>query len=298
MMPEVAILGSGSGFATKDRFCTCIAVMAEPHLYLLDCGEPASALLRRAGIDVGALRALFVSHMHSDHIGGIPQLISAVSLPARGSVKKFKPWSVSSDDPWYRDGLNFPAEPVSAVPGIRRRVDVVMPEAGIAPVRNFLDAVFIAPDQLPFDLEFRPAAAGVAYMDEVVAVMSAPTGHLDANPSYARLPPERRQCFGYRLDLAGRALVFSADVDLPSDLAPLLHGKIDTLIMEVAHYDPTGLRDFLVPYDIGRVVLSHIHPGLEQRISELVRDWADDRFIIATDGMRFSLAPTANGTSS
>ena len=92
MIPEIVILGSGAGFSTRERFCTSVAVLAEPHLYLLDCGEPAAALLRRAGIDIVALRALFVSHLHADHVGGLPQIVSAFGLPARGSVKKFKPW--------------------------------------------------------------------------------------------------------------------------------------------------------------------------------------------------------------
>jgi ribonuclease Z len=292
-MAEIAILGSGSGFPTRDRFCTSVALMVEPALYLFDCGEPASALLRRAGIDAGALRAVFLSHMHSDHVSGLPQLVSAVSLPARGNVARFKPWSVSSTDPWYREGLSFPA---GTLPAGRRKVEIVMPSSGIDAVRNFLDAVFLAPAQLPFDLIFTPVRQGLAYDDGVVRLTAAANDHLNANPSYRDMPADRRQSYSCRADVAGRTVVFSGDVNRPEDLAPLLKGRVDLLIMEVAHYDPSGLRDFLAGFAVDRVVLSHIHPGLEERIAGLVQAWGDDRITIARDGMRLPLGRADNGT--
>lgn len=289
MKVEIVILGSGAGFAANNRSCTSIALLVEPDLYLFDCGEPASAALRKAGIDVGALRALFISHMHADHVGGLPQLVSAVSLPARGPVAKFKPWSVSSDDPWYRNGLAFPKAPVLPLPGVRRRLEVHMPGAGIAPIRNLLEAVYLDDKRLPFDLGFTAAEAGEIYRDAQVAVTAAPNRHLDANPSYRELPAERRQSFSYRIDAGGKSVVFSGDVGGPEDLAPLLRGRVDLLIMEVAHYDPTGLHDFFAGFDIGQIVLSHIHPGLETSIAELVGAWNDAQISIAMDGTRIAV---------
>jgi ribonuclease BN (tRNA processing enzyme) len=130
----------------------------------------------------------------------------------------------------------------------------------------------------------------VSYDDGVLRLTATQNDHLNANPSYCDLSPERRQSYSYRADVGGRALVFSADVNRPEDLVPLLGGRVDLLVMEAAHYDPAGLRDFLSGFDIARVVLSHIHPGLEERVAALVSDWADPRITMARDGTTLALS--------
>ena len=42
---------------------------------LLDCGATSLSALRRCGLDPGEVAAVFVSHLHGDHFGGIPFLI-------------------------------------------------------------------------------------------------------------------------------------------------------------------------------------------------------------------------------
>ena len=42
---------------------------------LLDCGATSLSALRARGLDPGELSAVFVSHLHADHFGGLPFLI-------------------------------------------------------------------------------------------------------------------------------------------------------------------------------------------------------------------------------
>lgn len=73
----VTFAGSGDAFGSGGRFQACIhlrpPVPSAP--VLLDCGATSLTALRRCGLDPGEIGAVFVSHLHGDHFGGLPFLI-------------------------------------------------------------------------------------------------------------------------------------------------------------------------------------------------------------------------------
>ena len=58
---------------------------AEPAPVLLDCGATSLPALRRCGLDPGGIGAVFVSHLHGDHFGGLPFLILDGQFARRAS---------------------------------------------------------------------------------------------------------------------------------------------------------------------------------------------------------------------
>jgi ribonuclease BN (tRNA processing enzyme) len=77
--PALAITfaGSGDAFGSGGRYQACIHLRGpeghEP--VLLDCGATSLSALKRLGLDPGEVAAVFVSHLHGDHFGGLPFLI-------------------------------------------------------------------------------------------------------------------------------------------------------------------------------------------------------------------------------
>jgi ribonuclease Z len=81
MLPfSVTILGSSSALPTSSRFTTSQVVGLNEKLYLIDCGEGTQIQLRKYGIKVGKINHIFISHLHGDHIFGLPGLISTIAL--------------------------------------------------------------------------------------------------------------------------------------------------------------------------------------------------------------------------
>jgi ribonuclease BN (tRNA processing enzyme) len=72
----VTFAGSGDAFGSGGRFQACIHLSADANTgVLLDCGATSLVALAQQGIDPNTITTVFVSHMHVDHFGGIPQLI-------------------------------------------------------------------------------------------------------------------------------------------------------------------------------------------------------------------------------
>jgi ribonuclease BN (tRNA processing enzyme) len=73
---RVTFAGAGDAFGSGGRFQACIHVRAagSPPV-LLDCGATSLVALKRQGLDPGEVAAVFVSHRHVDHFGGLPHLI-------------------------------------------------------------------------------------------------------------------------------------------------------------------------------------------------------------------------------
>jgi ribonuclease BN (tRNA processing enzyme) len=73
----VTFAGSGDAFGSGGRYQACIhlrgACGSGP--VLLDCGATSLSALKHLGLDPGEITAVFVSHLHGDHFGGLPFLI-------------------------------------------------------------------------------------------------------------------------------------------------------------------------------------------------------------------------------
>ena len=76
----VTILGSSSAKPTPDRHPSAQAVNIHEQYYLVDAGEGVQQQLVRYGINPLKLRAVFISHLHGDHVYGLFPLISTLGL--------------------------------------------------------------------------------------------------------------------------------------------------------------------------------------------------------------------------
>ena len=79
--------GSGDAFGSGGRLQACIHMEpngpVEPAPVLLDCGATSLPALRGCGLDPGPVAAVFVSHLHGDHFGGLPFLILDAQFAGR-----------------------------------------------------------------------------------------------------------------------------------------------------------------------------------------------------------------------
>jgi ribonuclease BN (tRNA processing enzyme) len=72
----VTFAGSGDAFGSGGRFQACIHLRQPGRApVLLDCGATSLTALKSLSLDPGEIAAVFISHLHGDHFGGLPFLI-------------------------------------------------------------------------------------------------------------------------------------------------------------------------------------------------------------------------------
>ena len=75
-MLKIIILGSGNAFAHANQFQSCHYVEFEGNYsILLDCGPAILQAVQAAEVNIDNLEYLLISHLHGDHIAGIPFLL-------------------------------------------------------------------------------------------------------------------------------------------------------------------------------------------------------------------------------
>ena len=87
---KVTLLGTGSPQPRMDRFGPSILVEAGKQHLLFDCGRGATQRIEQLKVPFAEVDALFLTHLHSDHVVGIPDLW-LIGWP-RGRKSPFRVW--------------------------------------------------------------------------------------------------------------------------------------------------------------------------------------------------------------
>ncbi len=80
---EITILGCGSAMPTTLHHPPSQLIDMDEKLFMIDCGEGTQLQMRKYKARISRLHSVFISHLHGDHIFGLPGLLSTLSLLGR-----------------------------------------------------------------------------------------------------------------------------------------------------------------------------------------------------------------------
>jgi len=115
---ELVFLGTGAGVPSKNRNVSAIALTLLQELneiWLFDCGEATQHQILNTSIKPGKISKVFITHLHGDHIYGLPGFLSSRSFQGGDSpltvygpkgIKSFIQISLETTD----THLNYPLE--------------------------------------------------------------------------------------------------------------------------------------------------------------------------------------------
>jgi ribonuclease Z len=193
---KVTLLGTGTPQPLMDRFGPSILVEAGSEMLLFDAGRGCLQRLRQLNVSYDKLTALFFTHLHSDHIVGLPDLwLTGWLITKRPApLKVFGPAGTSTMIDYLRKAYAFDIN-------IRIEDDKATTEGNIL---------------LTTDIQ-----EGVIYENNGVKVTAFSVDHGVIKPA-----------FGYRIDYNGHAVVLSGDTKYSENLIRFAKGT-DLLVHEV-----------------------------------------------------------------
>lgn len=259
---RLILLGTAGGPSPKPlRSAPAQAIVVNNAAYVVDCGDGVARQLVLAGVPLPALRAMFITHHHSDHnadYGNLVLLGWAAGLGTR--VNAYGPPPLAAMTKQFME-MN------------RYDIETRIADEGRPPLAPLLAAHEIR-------------GAGLVMQDANVKVTATVVAHPPVSPAFA-----------YRFDTADRSIVISGDTGRSDNLVKLAAGA-DVLVHEVMYLpgidrlvaslpNATTLREHLVAShtsaeDVGRVatearvktlVLSHYVPGADPSITDEM--WID-----------------------
>lgn len=82
-MLSVCLPGTGGMLPLPERYLTCCLLEYQGKSLLIDCGEGAQVALRAAGCRLHRIGLILITHLHADHIAGLPGLLLSIGNTGR-----------------------------------------------------------------------------------------------------------------------------------------------------------------------------------------------------------------------
>src|SRR5690606_14513586 len=82
-MIDVCLLGNGGMMPLPDRPLSAVAFRIESETVLFDCGEGTQVNWRSSDFSYPSLGTILLSHVHADHIAGLPGILFQISFSGR-----------------------------------------------------------------------------------------------------------------------------------------------------------------------------------------------------------------------
>jgi ribonuclease BN (tRNA processing enzyme) len=278
---ELLVLGSGGPGAEGRASSSYVLIVDGTPRILVDSGPGSFARVGEAHIDLEALDVVLLTHLHVDHAAELPGIVKARA--------------VSTGHPIHFDVFGPGGHPahgdVPPFPSTRRFIELLFGRDGaFAYLEDFAAPVSFTVVDLPRST--RAAPPEVIYQHGTIAV-HAVRGHHDDAPAII-----------YRVDVGGRSVVFSGDIDaegLPAleriaqdaNLlvfdAVVLDPPASPPILYTLHSPPKAIGEIAARDHIGSLLLSHLSPAVDANraaVSASIGTHYLGQVVFASDGLR------------
>jgi len=199
---KVVLLGTAVGPKVNlQQFGASTLIEAGGVRLLFDCGRGSTLRLGQAGVPLGSINRVFLTHLHSDHVVQLADLL-LTGWVGGGRNVPLEVWGPEGT----RDMMNHLQQAFAFDIHMRRDVDERAPAVGIK-------------------VNSHDIAQGIVFDQQGIRVTAFVVDHSPVTPA-----------FGYRIDYRGHSVVLSGDTRVSENLIRFAQGA-DVLVHEVLDVD-------------------------------------------------------------
>lgn len=203
--------GTSAGTQPYEGFRhTSLAIETHKGLYFLDAGENGAYTAHLMGVDLLKTKAIFISHPHMDHVGGLGNLLWYIRKV--GIVRKC---SLTSDD----------------------NIDIFTP--CLETVEGFMTVLSRTEGDFKNDYTHtvHKYSEGMIFDNGDIRVTAVHTDHMSMRDG-------EYQSYSLKIECEGKTLVFSGDTRL-ENIKDIVPEKCDAFLMETGHHQIEDVCDEL-----------------------------------------------------
>jgi ribonuclease Z len=204
---KVVLLGTAAGPPVNlQQYGASTLIEAGGQRLLFDCGRGATLRLAQAGVPIRSITRVFLTHLHSDHVVQLPDLLLTGWAGGQRAVplEVWGPAGTAAMMAKLQEAFAFDIH-------MRRDIDEHLPAAGIDVITHEV------------------LSDSVVFSEQGLTVTAFAVDHGLLRPA-----------FGYRIDFGGHSVVLSGDTRVSENLVRHAQG-VDVLVHEVI--DPQTLRE-------------------------------------------------------
>jgi ribonuclease Z len=270
MSLQVTFLGTAASIPTNTRALSAVAIQRKGELFIFDCGEGTQRQMIKAKLGFNRKTRIFITHMHGDHVLGLPGLLQTMSLLGRDkTLQVFGPEGTSAfieaaiTTVEFSLGFTVTVHEISEEGVVLREKEY---EVHAAWAEHSVPCLAYSLIENPRPGRFHPERA------KELGVPKGPLWHRLQQGNIVKLPDRRTVKPEEVLDVPrpGRKIVVVGDTKPSNRIAQLAEGA-DILIHEATfneemaeraeedlHSTPAGAASVAKKAGVKRLVLTHI----------------------------------------
>ena len=252
---ELLFIGTSSGRTSLNRFHSSILFKSKLKNVLIDTGDGVAKALMNQNIEFNSIKDIILSHFHSDHLAGLPSLLTQMIINKR-------------------------TEPLN----------IFTHSTLLESLHSFLEITYLFLDKIEFELNL----IGFE-LDERVLItdsfyLTAKQNSHIRNKYNINSEKVKFISMSFLVEYSEKKIIYTSDISSTEDL--FLFGDInsDIFITEAAHLPFKKLEEILINNSSERIYLTHIDNEKEvYKWYDELSSKHKEKFIIAAEGLTITL---------